>query len=122
MQRYTVEFGAPHRFCSVCGRPPSGQHAIRCAGCTTLFAMGRGEQLYDPQTGKPMLKATDKGRMVQPGYETPRPRRPVPKPRKPLARRAPRKRAPARAAEQSHSSWWVWLLVILAIRGCWSIM
>jgi hypothetical protein len=95
-------------FCSVCGRPPGGAQHPYCISCTDIFALPRGQRLYDGDTGRTWFRSTGDGSLVKPECwnETASPGR------------------RSRASNYSTGvAWWILIGVGLAIlRGCMQIL
>lgn len=91
-------------YCGTCGRALSDRYTIPCAGCTNIFDLPEGRRLHDPLTGESLFQSTGAGSMVKPEHL-------------PVASAPKRKTLPRQDAS---IPWWTWVILILAIRGCWA--
>jgi len=90
------------QFCRVCGRPLGEPPRLDCVSCANLFALLRGQCLYDAQTGKIWFRSTGNRTLVRPGYGD-----------EAMAMRA----ASAASGRPLRTLWWILVLGAMIING-----
>ena len=108
----TVKTRRRGRFCSSCGRLRTGTDRPLCARCTDMFALRRGECLYDGGNGKVWFQSTGDRSLVKPEYW-----------RKTVTdQRVPVPVSQGVNAPGVRTFWWILIVGVVIINGCLSLI